>query len=190
MLYFYPQNVSINVTELHSTQTEAYSIIPRSWFMDFRMYTVDTTQISLGQTSFFCQKNPYFIRVSALYLWLFDCLQSGVIVSHIYVSVFWFIFLGRDSVSLIWHCYFGICSHRAYLRTVGLWKLKTQLQLCVSSDVLLYVFVSHPDLERKRSEATLMCTSQSVMRRLDSVWSHAGVNKQLLLWFCFASHRS
>lgn len=98
-----------------------------------------------------------------------------------------FIYVGTESVSLIQHCYFGICSRRAYLHP--------QPRLGTSSDVLPWHVCSHPDFKRRQSEATLMFTSESVMRYLDScfwptVWRHAGVTKQLTLRFCFTIRQS
>lgn len=44
-------------------------IIPRSWFMDFRMHTVYNSNFLWA--NFFCQKNPYFIKESILSIYDF-----------------------------------------------------------------------------------------------------------------------
>lgn len=85
--------------------------------MDFRMHTVDTTQISLGQT-FFVRKIHILLKSQYFLLMIFfDCLQSGVIVFHIVILS---LFLGYRFRIFCLILLFLICNYRVYLQTLGL----------------------------------------------------------------------
>lgn len=171
--------------DLHFIQVEAYNskvmvsgflTVCCSWDLNF-----------LGANFFFGAGKSIFYESQYSLLMTF---WLPAVWSHcfpIFLPGVLFIYVGTESVSLIQHCYFGICSRRAYLHP--------QPRLGTSSDVLPWRVCSHLDFKRRQSEATLMFTSESVMRYLDScfwptVWRHAGVTKHLALRLCSTGRQS